>query len=345
MSNLDPRAQLLEGQTVAFLQTLDVQGGPPIYTLTSADARNLLLGAQTSAQVVKEPADLEDRSISGGPTGTISLRVVRPYDSAGRTLPAILYIHGGGWVLGDKETHDRLVRELANGAQATVVFVDYARSPEAKYPIAIEQAYTTLVWMAEYSDQLNIDPARIAIVGDSVGGNMAAAVTLLAQERQGPKLAYQVLFYPVTDAGMNTASYREFGAGGYWLTAAAMRWFWDAYVPAGQRQAPTVSPLQAPIAQLRGLPPALIIVDENDVLRDEGEAYARKLQQAGVPVTAVRALGTIHDFVMLNALAETPATRGAIAQTTALLRRAFAGQMEPDLMSVETATHSAAAAA
>jgi acetyl esterase len=339
MNDHDTRAAILEAQTLAFVQALDAQGGPPIYTLTPADARNLLLGAQTSVDVIKEPANIEDRTISGGPTGTISLRIVRPSGSDSRTLPAILYIHGGGWVMGDKETHDRLVRELANGVQATLVFVDYPRSPEAKYPIAIEQAYSTLVWMAENGDQLNIDPARIAIVGDSVGGNMAAAVTLLAKERQGPKLAYQVLFYPVTDAGMDTASYREFGAGGYWLTGAAMRWFWDAYVPTDQRQLPTVSPLQASIAQLRGLPPALIIVDENDVLRDEGEAYARKLQQADVPVTAVRALGTIHDFVMLNALAETPATRGAIVQASALLRRAFAGQMEPE------ATHSIAAAA
>ena len=339
MNDRDTRAAILEAQTLAFVQALDAQGGPPIYKLTPADARNLLLGAQESAHVIKEPADIEDRTINGGPTGTISLRIVRPHGSGSRTLPAILYIHGGGWVLGDKETHDRLVRELANRVQATLVFVDYPRSPEAKYPIAIEQAYSTLVWMAENSNTLNIDPTRIAIVGDSVGGNMAVAVTLLTKERQGPQLVYQVLFYPVADAGMDTSSYREFGAGGYWLTAAAMRWFWDAYVPADQRQAPTVSPLQAPIAQLRGLPPALIIVDETDVLRDQGEAYAHKLQQAEVPVTAMRALGTIHDFVMLNALAKTPATRGAIAQATALLRDAFAGQMEPDVM------HGVAAAA
>jgi acetyl esterase len=236
--------------------------------------------------------------------------------------------------LGDKATHDRLVRELANGAQAAVVFVDYARAPEAKYPVAIEQAYATLLWMAEYGNLINIDPARIAIAGDSVGGNMAAAVTLLAKERQGPKLAYQVLFYPVTDAGMNTPSYRQFGEGGYWLTGAAMHWFWDAYVPVEERLRPTVSPLRASVEELRGLPPALIIVDENDVLRDEGEAYARKLQMAEVPVTAMRALGTVHDFVMLNALAETPATRGAIAQATAMLRGAFEGQMEAEPVAV-----------
>jgi acetyl esterase len=181
--------------------------------------------------------------------------------------------------------------------------------------------------MAEYGDLINIDPTRIAIVGDSVGGNMAAAVTLLVKERQGPKLRSQVLFYPVTDAGMETESYRQFGEGGYWLTKAAMQWFWDAYVPVEKRKMPTVSPLQATVEQLRDLPPALIIVDENDVLRDEGEAYARKLQQAGVPVIALRSLGTIHDFVMLNALAETPATRGAILEATALLRRALGVQM------------------
>lgn len=325
MSDLDPRAAVLEAQTLAFLQVLEAQGGPPIYKRTPANARNLLLGAQTSDNVSKEAADVVDRVINAGPTGAISLRIVRPYGSGNRILPAILYIHGGGWVLGDKETHDRLVRELANGAQAAVVFVDYPRSPEAKYPIAIEQAYSTLVWMAAHGDQLNIDPAHMAIAGDSVGGNMAAAVTLLAKERQGPKLAYQVLFYPVTDAAMDTASYSQFGEGGYWLTRAAMQWFWDAYVPVDQRQAPTVSPLRASIEQLRGLPPALIIVDENDVLRDEGEAYARNLQLAEVPVTAVRALGTIHDFVMLNALAGTPAARGAIVQATTLLRRALQG--------------------
>jgi acetyl esterase len=332
MNTLDPRATILEAQTVRFLQALDAQGGPPIYKLTPTEARNLLLGAQTSGNVVKEPADITDRTISGGPTGTISLRIVRPHGSGSRTLPAILYIHGGGWVLGDKETHDRLVRELANGVQATVVFVDYPRSPEAKYPVAIEQAYSTLLWMAEHGDLLNIDPTRIAIVGDSVGGNMAAAVTLLVKERQGPKLVYQVLFYPVTDAGMDTDSYRQFGEGGYWLTKGAMAWFLDAYVPAEKRKLPTVSPLKASIEQLRGLPPALIIVDENDVLRDEGEAYVRKLQMADVPVTGIRALGTIHDFVMLNALAETPAVRGAIAQATALLRHALEGQIEAEMV-------------
>jgi acetyl esterase len=333
MNTLDPRTSFLEAQTVRFLQALEAQGGPPIYQLTPADARDLLLDAQTSSNVFKEPADITDRVINGGPTGTISLRIVRPYGSGDRTLPAILYIHGGGWVLGDKETHDRLVRELANGVQATVVFVDYPRSPEAKYPVAIEQAYSTLLWMAESGGLINIDASRIAIVGDSVGGNMAAAVTLLVKERQGPKLRSQVLFYPVTDAGMDTGSYSQFEEG-YWLTKAAMQWFWDAYVPAEKRQLPTVSPLQATVEQLRGLPPALIIVDENDVLRDEGEAYVRKLQQAEVPVIGLRALGTVHDFVMLNALAETPATRGAILQATALLRRALAVQMEAEPVAV-----------
>jgi acetyl esterase len=171
---------------------------------------------------------------------------------------------------------------------------------------------------------MNLDSSRLAVVGDSVGGNMTAAVTLLAKERGGPKISYQVLFYPVTDANFDTPSYREF-ANGPWLTKPAMEWFWNAYEPdAAARKKPTVSPLQASIDQLKGLPPALVITDENDVLRDEGEAYAHKLSQAGVSVTAVRYLGTIHDFVMLDALRDTPAARSAIALANASLIQAFA---------------------
>jgi acetyl esterase len=317
------RATILEPHTLAFLEALEAQGGPPLYTLASADARNVLLGAQKSGHVAKQPASIEDRIINGGPTGTISLRIVRPASNTS-LLPGIMYFHGGGWVLGDKETHDRLVRELVNSTQSTLIFVDYAYSPEARYPIAIEQAYNATVWVAENGPAIGVDPSRLAVVGDCAGGNLAAVVTLLAKQRQGPKLCFQVLFYPVTDADLDNDSYRQFGAGGYWLTTAAMRWFWDSYVAADQRQAPTVSPLQASVEQLQGLPPALIITAENDVLRDEGEAYVHKLIEAGVVVTATRYLGTIHDFVMLNALTGAPATRAAIAQASAALRNAFA---------------------
>jgi len=232
----------------------------------------------------------------------------------------VLYFHGGGWILGDRDTHDRLVREIAVGVEAAVVFVDYARAPEARYPIAIEQAYAATRYVVDHSVRLHIDPLRLAVAGDSVGGNMAAAVTLMARQRRGPKINFQVLFYPVTDADFDTSSYTRF-ADGPWLTKCAMQWFWDAYLPdRATRKQPTATPLNASLDQLAGLPEALVIVDENDVLRDEGEAYARKLSNAGVRVTSTRYNGTIHDFVMLNALADTPATRGAIAQAVCALR-------------------------
>jgi acetyl esterase len=234
-----------------------------------------------------------------------------------------MHFHGGGWILGDKDTHDRMTREIAVGANAAVVFVDYDRSPEARYPVAIEQAYAATRYVAEHGNQLNVDPTRLAIVGDSVGGNMAAAVTLMAKERRGPKIDFQVLFYPVTDADFETGSYHSF-ANGPWLTKPAMEWFWNAYLPdVAKRKEITATPLNASLDQLQGLPNALVIVDENDVLRDEGEAYARKLSQAGVRVTSVRYNGTIHDFVLLNPITDTPAVRSALQQANDALRAAL----------------------
>ena len=187
----------------------------------------------------------------------------------------------------------------------------------------IEEAYAATEWVAEHGREIHVDTSSLAIVGDSVGGNMAAAVTLLAKKRGGPGIHFQVLFYPVTDAGFDTPSYEQF-AEGYFLTRDGMKWFWDQYAPdASVRHEPTASPLQASVDELRGLPSALIIVDECDVLRDEGEAYARKLIEAGVQVTATRYLGITHDFVMLNAITDTPAARGAIAQACDALRQAF----------------------
>lgn len=309
---------VLESNTQAFLDALAVQGGPPIHTLAVQDARAVLSSAQ-SGTVMKRPADIEDRTIPGGPAGEIALRIVRPQGLNG-VLPAVVHFHGGGWVLGDQDTHDRLVRELAWGAQAAVVFVNYTPSPEAHYPVAIEQAHAATDWVAAHGAEAQLDGARLAVTGDSVGGNMAAAVTLLAKQRGGPPVAGQVLFYPVTDANFDTGSYQEF-AEGWFLTREAMKWFWDHYAPdLAVRAQPTASPLRATVEQLRALPPALIITAECDVLRDEGEAYARKLMVAGVRVTATRYLGTLHDFVMLNALADTPAARGAVAQACEALR-------------------------
>ena len=311
----------VEPGTQKFLDRLAAQGGPPIYTLSPKDARAVLSGAQ-AMKVAKLPVEIAVRTIPVGPTGKTRIRIVRPTEVQG-LLPAVMFFHGGGWVLGDMDTHDRLLREIAHGANVAVIFVDYDRSPEAKYPTAIEQAYAATKYAAEHGKELNVDGSRLAIVGDSVDGNMAAVVALLAKERGGPTIRYQVLFYPVTDANFDTASYNKF-AKGPWLTKPAMEWFWDAYLPdKAARKHPHASPLQASMDQLRGLPPALVITDENDVLRDEGEAYAHKLAAAGVPVTAVRCLGTIHDFVMLNALADTPATRAAIAMANHSLRGAL----------------------
>ena len=238
-------------------------------------------------------------------------------------MPVVTYIHGGGWVLGGFDTHERLVRELANKANTVIVFVNYTPSPEAKYPVAFEQAYAATKWVAENGKTININSSSLAVVGDSVGGNMAAAVTMLAKERDGPSIKFQVLFYPVTDASFDTTSYMKY-QNGYWLLRDGMKWFWSNYLTDQTNvKDPTVSPLQASIEQLKGLPPALIINGENDVLRDEGEAYALKLSEAGVPVAAVRYHGTIHDFVMLNVITDDPSPRAAIEQASIMLKKTF----------------------
>ena len=268
------------------------------------------------------PAEIQEHTIPGGPNGTVSITVVKPVDQNG-SLPAVVYTHGGGWVLGNFATHQRLVRDLTAQTGAAFVFVDYPRSPEARYPVAIEQSYATVAWVAEHGAELGLDGSRLAIAGESVGGNMTAAVALLAKERGGPAIRYQALLYPVTNALFDTDTYEEF-AEGPWLTRKAMEWFWDAYPPdRSKRSEPTASPLKATVDQLRGLPPALVITDEADVLRDEGEAYGRKLRYAGVDVTAVRYEGVFHDFMMLNALAGTNANRGATALTARALKAAL----------------------
>lgn len=313
---------LLEPATRAFIEKVNKQGGTPIYQLSPKDARKVLSDLQAD-QAAKLSADIDDLDIPVGPEGRVSIRIIRPKGNK-EALPVVMYFHGGGWVLGDKNTHDRLVRDIANGANAAVVFVNFTPSPEAKYPTPIEEAYAATKYVSENGEKLNLDSSRLAVAGDSVGGNMAAAVLLLAKERGGPKIDYQVLFYPVTDANFDTQSYQQY-ATGIWLTREAMKWFWNNYLPDEEaRKQPTASPLQASLDQLRGQPPALIITDENDVLRDEGEAYAHKLIKAGVNVTAVRYLGTIHDFVMLNALAGTPATCSAIGLASENLKVAFA---------------------
>jgi acetyl esterase len=313
-------APILEPTTQRFIDSL--RGSTPIYRLSPAAARAVLDKVQSGA-VEMPQASVQQIDLPVGPTGQTSVHVVRP-DGATGPLPVIVYFHGGGWILGNFHTHERLVRQLAAGTGAVVVFVDYTASPEAKYPVAINQSYAVTKYVADHAAELDVDASRLAIAGDSVGGNMAAVVSLLAKEHNSPKIAAQVLFYPVTDATLNDNSYKTF-ANGPWLTQAAMKWFWDSYQPdVGARRDPHISPLNATTEQLRGLPPALVITDANDVLRDQGEAYAEKLMKADVTVTTTRYLGTTHDFVMLNAEADTPAARGAIAQAVNFLKSTFA---------------------
>jgi acetyl esterase/lipase len=297
----------------------DATAKPPyLFDLTPEQGRAAVDEVQ-SGEVAKAAVDIEDITVAGGPSGEVKVRIIRPEGATG-TLPVILYIHGAGWVFGNAHTHDRLVRELAVGANAAVVFPEYSLSPEVRYPVAIEENYAVAQWIGAEGAGKGLDGTRVAIAGDSVGGNMTAALTLMAKERGDVTFTGQLLFYPVTDASFDTPSYHEF-AEGFFLRRDGMQWFWDQYTtdPA-QRAEITASPLRATTEQLTGLPQALVITGEADVLRDEGEAYANKLRAAGVPVTAARYQGIIHDFVMLNALSETHAAKAATAQAIAFLK-------------------------
>lgn len=306
----------VERNTQAFLEVLVRAGGPPMETLSPADARNVLVGAQKGATL--PPADVSEKTISVDGR-TIRLTVVRPA-GAKSVLPAFMFFHGGGWILGDYPTHERLVRDLVSQSGAAAVFVNYTPSPEARYPVAIEEAYAATKWVAENGAQIQVDGRRLALAGNSVGGNMAAVVALMAKARGTPALRAQILLWPVTQAAFDSASYEAY-AEGHFLTRNMMKWFWDAYTtdPA-QRREILASPLTATPEQLAGLPPALIQTAEKDVLRDEGEAYGRKLDEAGVPVVVTRYNGMIHDFGLLNALADLPGTRSALHQASEELK-------------------------
>ena len=323
------KTSILEPKTQAFVDALNAQGGRPLYELSYADARKVLEDAQ-AIEVRKLPADVEEKILPVGPGGEVSVRIYRPKGAKG-LLPVVMYFHGGGWILGSKNTHDRLLRDLVNGSNAAFVFVNYTPSPEAQFPVPIEQDYAATKYIAEHGKELGLDSSRLAVAGDSVGGNMVAVVTQLAKERKGPAIRCQVLFYPVTDSSLSQKSYEEF-ADGPWLTKRAMEWFWDAYAPNKEdRKKTTASPLSATVEQLKGLPPALLIVDENDILRDEGEAYARKLIQSGVDVTAVRVLATHHDFALLNALADTPATKATVLLASQKLAEALSSATKQEI--------------
>jgi acetyl esterase/lipase len=301
-----------------FLKALNSGGGKPMETLTPAEARKVLVDAQASVRLTLPACDIEAKTITQDGL-KVSLTIVRPAGSKA-ILPAFIFVHGGGWILGDFPTHERFVRDLVADSGLAAVFVNYTPSPEAHYPTAINEIYATTRWVAEHGAEIKIDSKRLAIVGNSVGGNMTAAVALMAKDKGGPELKCQIMLWPVTDANFETESYHEY-ADGYFLSRAMMMWFWDAYAPDhAQRREIYASPLQATVEQLKGLPPALIQVAGNDVLREEGLAYARKLDDAAVDVTVVRYENLIHDYGLLNAISQVPAVREALHQAAEMLK-------------------------
>jgi acetyl esterase/lipase len=305
----DPR---LDPQVRKFLAELN-KDPSPFWELPGPQVRAVLTGLQAKTPVDLSGVSIAEKSISQNGRA-VKLYILTP-DGVQGTLPVVLFLHGGVWLAGDFENHKRLARDLAVGAKAGVVFVEYTPIPEAVFPTQIEECYAAAKWVAEHGSEIGLDGRRMAVVGNSVGGNMAAALAIMAKDRGGPKLGYQVLLIPATDTNFETTSYRDFATGRF-LARAFMEFGWDIYAPdATTRRNPYAAPLKASSEQLRGLPPALVVTAENCPLRDEGEAYARKLKEAGVDVTAVRYNGTIHDFVLLNALRNVPSTVAALEQT------------------------------
>jgi len=300
----------------AFLNVLNAGDGKPMEQMTPQEARQVLIGAQKgvtlpSAQVAEKIITVNGQSIK--------LKIVKP-DNATGTLPVFMFFHGGGWVLGDFPTHERLIRDLVRSSGAAAVYVDYTPSPEAHFPVAINQAYEATKWVAEHGQEIGVDGSRLGLVGNSVGGNMVASVALQAKQFNGPKIRYNVMLWPVTDANFDSTSYNQY-ENGYFLTKNMMKWFWDNYTTnASDRNNILASPLRATTEQLKGFPQTLIQTAELDVLRDEGEAFGRKLDAAGVPVTVTRYNGMIHDYGLLNPLSQEPTVRTALEQAGAALQ-------------------------
>ena len=309
----------VEHETQAFLQKLEAGGGKPIEQMTPVEARKVLAGAQSGVKLTLPKADVSEKTIKTD-AGEVKITIVRPAGVT-ETLPAFMFFHGGGWVLGDYPTHERFVRDLVVYSGAVAVFVNYTPSPEVGYGVAINQAYAATKWVADHGKEIHVDGKRLAVAGNSVGGNMATVVALMAKQKGGPKLRSEILFWPVTESNFETESYKQF-ADGHFLSRNMMKWFWDNYTTdAAKRKEITASPLRATIDQLKDLPPTLIQTAENDVLRDEGEAYGRKLDAAGVMVTTVRYNGMIHDFGLLNVLSTVPAVRSSLEQAGDELKR------------------------
>ncbi|WP_205727736.1 alpha/beta hydrolase [Flavobacterium anhuiense] len=302
----------------SFLNALNSGDGKPLEQLSVTDARNVLVGAQKSVEVDYSGIEETEKVISQNGL-KVKIHITKP-KGAKANAPVFIFIHGGGWVLGDYPTHRRLVRDLVAESGAVAVFPDYTPSPEAKYPVAINEIYAATQWVSENGKEIGVDGKNLAVVGNSVGGNMTAAITLMAKDKKGPHIKLQVLLWPVTDANFETESYNLY-ANGRFLTKNMMKWFWDNYLPdTAKRTEKYASPLQASLAELKDLPPALVQTAENDVLRDEGEAYARKLNEAGVPVTLTRYNGLIHDYGLLNPIANVPAIQTAVQQAAIVIK-------------------------
>jgi acetyl esterase len=309
----------LEEAALALTEALSK--APPLTQVPLADARKAVEAAQSAP--IPTP-DIDERWITiPSDFGDVGVRLVRPQGVEG-PMPVVLYLHGGGWVIGSSVTHDLLTRRLSVGANAVVAFVEYSLAPEAKYPVQIEQSYAVAQWIRDRGEADGFDPTRVAVAGDSAGGNMAAVLTVMAKQRGDLQFVHQSLYYPMTDANAEESESLRLFKDGPYGSAEGLEWFWSSYLAdEGLRNEITVSPLRATLADLEGLPPALVIVDQNDVLRDQGEAYADKLRDAGVLTTSVRFNGTIHDFMRLNALRDSESTRAAIDLAVAALRRAF----------------------
>jgi acetyl esterase len=307
---VDPSTdQRINPQIRSFLTELN-KDKSPFWELPQPKPQDILTGLQSKTEVDMSGVKTVEKTIAEG-EHSVKLYVMTPEHPAGKP-GVLLFIHGGVWIVGNFQNHQRLLRDLVVGSGQVGLFVEYTPLPAAKFPTQMEESYAALKWIAANAGDFGADGSRIAVAGNSVGGDMSAALTLMAKDRKGPKISYQVLFIPATDASVDTGSYHEFATGRF-LSREFMKYGWDRYVTDEKaRSNPYVSPLRASKEELTGLPPALVITAENDPLRDEGEAYARKLQDAGVDVTAIRFNGTIHDFVLLNALRHLPSTESAI---------------------------------
>ena len=311
----DPR---IDPQVRSFLAKINADPSP-FWELPQPKPQEILTGLQSQTVVDMSGATTTERTISQDGR-TVKLYIMKP-DRVSSNPGVVLFIHGGVWIVGNFENHQRLMRDIVVGSGQIGVFVEYTPLPQAKFPTQLEESYAALKWIAGHAQELGADGTRIAIAGNSVGGNMTAALALMTKDRGGPKVSYQVLLIPATDASVDTRSYHEYGTGRF-LSRAFMKYGWDLYAPdAKTRDNPYVSPLRASASELKGLPPALVITAENCPLRDEGEAYARKMKEAGISVDAVRYNGTIHDFVLLNALRHVPSTEAAIDQINEGLRQ------------------------